>query len=278
MLTDKVALITGCSSGIGRALVPELAERGCRVYATARRPETLSALVSDRVKALALDVTQPESMAAAVKQIQDEAGTIDILVNNAGFGQMGPMLDLTPDQLRFQFETNVVGQMELIKLCAPGMIKQRSGCIVNIGSVSGEMTTPFAGAYCASKAAIHSVSEALRMELAPFGVEVVIVKPGAVKSAFGDNATDHLDLIPDSMYKPVEDGIKKRAKISQEGAEPADTVARDIADAIEQHPRPFIVHTGAGSRKYIMMKRTIPAKKLDHMMIKRMGLDKLGSA
>lgn len=276
MLTDKIALITGCSSGIGQRLAPELAERGCHVYATARRIEAIQDLAGPRVTPISLDVCDPHSMENAVRQITDSHGGVDILVNNAGFGQMGPVLDLSAQQLRDQFETNVVGQIALIKLCVPGMIEKRDGCIVNIGSVSGVMTTPFAGAYCASKSALHSLSEALRMELAPFGIEVVIVMPGAVKSAFGDNATEHLELRKDSIYKPVEEGIKARAQLSQDGAESSDVVARDIADAIETHPRPLIVHTGAGSRKYIMLKRTMPAKTLDQLLSKKLGLDKLG--
>ena len=155
MRNNQVVLITGCSTGIGRALAVEYAARGHRVFATARKPEVLADIVtSPNVVAFSLDVNSAESIATAVEKVIAMAGHIDILVNNAGYGQMGPILDVTAEQVRAQFETNIVGAIEMMKAVAPHMIAAKRGRIVNIGSISGILTTPFAGIYCASKAAL----------------------------------------------------------------------------------------------------------------------------
>lgn len=275
MSSPLVVLITGCSSGIGRALAPELAGRGCVVYASARKPETLSNLAGTNVIPIALDVCDSGSMDAAVARIEQEQGRLDVVVNNGGFGQMGPLIDLSEEQLRHQLETNVVGQFALIKRAVPGMISRKTGCIVNVGSVSGIMATPFAGAYCGSKAALNVMSDSLRMELAPFGVDVIIVAPGAVRSKFGDNAEAQIGIAESSPYAPIKDAVLKRAQISQVGAAPAEQVAREIADAILASPRPTWVATGAGAVKYPLMKRLLPTRVLDSKMSKLLGLDKL---
>jgi NAD(P)-dependent dehydrogenase (short-subunit alcohol dehydrogenase family) len=277
-MSNPVALITGCSSGIGRELVIELAKRGCTVYASARKPETLEDLKAANVHTIALDVCDNATMDAAVERIEREQGRIDILVNNGGFGQMGPLIDLTEEQFRRQMDTNVIGQFLLIQRVVPGMIKRRSGCIANVGSVSGIMATPFAGAYCGSKAALNVMSDSLRMELAPFGIDVIIVAPGAVKSKFGDNAESQVGIADNSAYAPIRDGVLRRAQMSQIGATPGDQVAREIADALLATPRPTWVATGAGSKKYPLMKRFIPTRKLDAKMSGLFGLEKLRKA
>jgi len=270
-----IVLITGCSSGIGRALALEMARRGCVVYASARRLETLAGLESQGVRPVALDVRDAASMDAAVAHMESEAGRIDILVNNGGYGQMGPLIDLTEEQLREQLETNVVGQFALIRRVAPGMIRRGGGCIANVGSVSGVMATPFAGAYCGSKAAINVMSDSLRMELAPFGVDVVLIAPGAVRSKFGDNAEAHVGITDDSPYAPIREGVLRRAHVSQENAAPAEKVAREIADALLRKPRPTWVATGTGAVRYPLMKRLLPTRRLDAIMAKMFGLARL---
>lgn len=275
---SKVVLITGCSTGIGRALVGECAARGHKVIATARRPESLDDLCGENVRALALDVTDTGSIDAAVQDILSNEGRIDTLVNNAGYGQMGPMLDVSLEQLRGQYETNVVGLMAVIKAVAPHMIKKRSGCIANVGSVSGILATPFAGTYCSSKAAVHLISDALRMELAPFGVHVVIIRPGGVQSSIGETAASFLALAENSLYEPVRANIERRAKASQEGATPASETARDIADGIFAAEPPHIIPTGTGAKKFPAYKRWIPGKRLDKMLSQRFGLTKLGGS
>jgi len=155
---NSVVLITGCSSGIGRALAVEFAAQGHQVFATARKIETIRDLEGPRTAVLTLDVTDAASIAEAVKAVADRAGRIDVLVNNAGFGLMGPMAEISLDDFRRQLETNVVGPLAMVQAVAPWMVKQRSGRIINVGSVSGVFTTPFSGAYCASKAALHAMS------------------------------------------------------------------------------------------------------------------------
>ena len=273
---SKVTLITGCSTGIGRALAIECAKRGNKVIATARKPETLENITSENLRALALDVNDTASIDATVKDILANEGRIDVLVNNAGYGQMGPLLDVPLDKLRQQFETNIVGQVAVIQAVAPHMIEQRSGCIANVGSVSGIMATPFAGPYCASKAAIHLMSDALRMELLPFGVDVVIIRPGGVKSDIGETASSNLALAEGSLYEPIRASIERRAKASQEGATPAEVTACDIADGIYADQPPHIIPTGTGAHKYVAYKRFLPGKRLDKMMTTRFGLTKLG--
>lgn len=275
MAKNLVVLITGCSSGIGRALALELANRDCTVYASARKLESLAGLQGPNLHTLTLDVCDEASREAAVARIEQEQGRLDVLVNNGGYGQMGPLMDLTEEQLRRQFDTNVISQVLLIQRAARGMMTRRSGCIVNVGSVSGIMATPFAGAYCGSKAAINVMSDSLRMELAPFGVDVVIVAPGAVKSKFGDNAAAQVEISEDSAYAAAREGVLRRARISQEGAASAEQVGREIANAILASPRPTWVATGAGAVRYPLMKRLLPTRILDKKMAALVGLDKL---
>jgi NAD(P)-dependent dehydrogenase (short-subunit alcohol dehydrogenase family) len=275
LIVPQTILVTGCSSGIGRALAEEFARRGHSVYATARRIESLADLQHEKIRHIALDVTDEGSICNAVTQVMEQSGGIDMLVNNAGYGQMGPLLDTKPEHLRKQLETNVVGQMTLSNAIAPHMIEKGRGVIVNVSSISGIMVTPFAGAYCASKAAFTALSEAMRMELAPFGVKVMIVQPGGVRSKFGDNAASQLALAEDSRYRPIEKGIHARANASQQQAMPAEEVARDIADAALREDPPFILRTGTGGNKYPAYKRWMPVRRLDRMLMKRFGLDRL---
>lgn len=273
MRSDQTILITGCSTGIGRALAVEYAAQGHRVFATARKPEVLADIVTGpNVVALALDVNSGESIASAVRKIIEMAGRIDILVNNAGYGQMGPVLDVTAEQVRAQFETNIVGVIEMMKAVAPHMIAAKRGRIVNIGSISGILTTPFAGIYCASKAALHSISEAARMELAPFGIDVVIVQPGGVKSQFGETAAVHVITKSDSPYQRFADGIAKRAKASQQYSESAESVAKQIVDATTRETAPYILRVGHGGKLYPALKWLLPTKLLDRTLMKRFWL------
>src|SRR5690606_14179019 len=168
-----VALITGCSTGIGRELARQLVARGWRVYAGARRPDVLADLASDNLIPLQLDVNEPSHLQHALEMIERQSGRLDLLVNNAGYGAMGPLVEMPLNEVRQQFETNLFAPLALIQTMLP--LLQRSqqerpnqkAQVVNIGSVSGVLTTPFSGAYCATKAALHKLSDALRMELAP---------------------------------------------------------------------------------------------------------------
>jgi NAD(P)-dependent dehydrogenase (short-subunit alcohol dehydrogenase family) len=181
---SRVVLITGCSSGIGRATALRLAQAGWRVYATARTPASLADLERAGCRTLALDVEHDDSMQAAVRAIIDEAGGIGALVNNAGYSQSGPVELVGPDLVRRQFETNVFGPLRLTQLVLPGMRARREGRIVNIGSMGGRLTFPGGGVYHSTKYALEALSDALRFEVRAFGIRVVLIQPGLIRSSF----------------------------------------------------------------------------------------------
>lgn len=269
-----VVLISGCSSGIGLSLAREFASRGCRVFATARRPDSIAELRREKMNVAALDVTDQKSIDACVAEVMARAGRIDLLVNNAGYALMGPVIDLSIEDLRLQFETNVVGLIALTQAVAPHMIKQRSGLIANIASVSGVCATPFAGAYCGTKAAVNLLSDALRMELAPFGINVITVQPGRIQSSFGDAAAKKMGQYAQSFYAPVAEDISARAAISQKDAMPADVFSKKLVDQLLLKKIPTLIRIGKESTRLPLIKK-LPVNLLDRIMIKKFGLEKL---
>lgn len=182
-MSDPI-LITGCSTGIGRAVALALVKRGHTVYATARRPETLDELKAAGAHILALDVTDEKSMAAAVRAIEAKHGAIGTLINNAGFAKYGAMENIPIDEARRQFETNVFGLARLTQLVLPGMRNAGHGRILNVSSMGGRLTFPLGAWYHASKWAVEAISDTLRQEVADLGIDVVIVEPGPVRTAF----------------------------------------------------------------------------------------------
>ncbi|HET8537276.1 MAG TPA: SDR family NAD(P)-dependent oxidoreductase [Solirubrobacteraceae bacterium] len=186
MSTSKAVLITGCSTGIGRATAQHLANGGWTVYATARRVESLSGL--DGCRTLALDVTDEASMQAAVDTVVAEHGAVGVLINNAGYSQSGAVESVPMDEVRRQFETNVFGLTRMCQLVLPGMREQRWGKIVNISSMGANFVFPGGGFYHATKYAVDALSDALRFEVRGFGVDVIIVQPGLIKTEFGNAA------------------------------------------------------------------------------------------
>ncbi|SFC53385.1 Short-chain dehydrogenase [Microbulbifer thermotolerans] len=274
VVPDRVALITGCSTGIGRELALALHRRGTIVIATARRPESLQELADLGIATEALDVNSQADINRVVHALKTAYGRLDILINNAGFGQMGPLLELDTRTLENQFRTNVFAPMALIRACAPLMKSERRGLICNIGSVSGVMPTPFSGAYCASKAALHTLSDVLRLELRPFGIRVMTVQPGAIASEFGRHAEVSLRglLAPDSWYKRQEEAVRARALASQQNA----TLARDmakrlVAELLKKRP-PALVRIGNKSRLLPWMARWLPRRLRDWLLARRFKL------
>lgn len=279
-MTVPVVLITGCSSGIGRALALTFHARGDTVYATARRPETMDSL-PEGIHRIALDVNNNSSIGEAIRQITREAGRIDLLVNNAGFGLMGPLVELPATAIREQMETNVIAPIALTQAALPllreAARKSGSARVANIGSVSGILTTPFSGAYCASKAAIHAVSDALRVELAPFGIFVITVQPGAIRSEFGNNSASNAArwLRPDSLYTGIKDGIEARTQASQDNPTSAEDFANQfVRQVMAKDPAPEI-RIGNGSRLLPFLKRWLPTRRRDRILSKRFKLDQL---
>jgi len=275
VIENQVVLITGCSSGIGRGLAREFAASGHRVIATARRLESIEDLADDTIHILQLDVTDEKSIEKAVNGAQELCGRIDIVVNNAGYALIGPVAELDLDDLRTQLETNVVGVVAVTRAVVPQMVERGSGRIVNIGSVSGVTATPFSGAYCASKAAVHLISDAVRMELAPFGIRVITVQPGAIESRFGERAGRGVERYREgSLYSQVFDSIEARAGASQVGSMPAPDFARLVVDAVTRPSPPAIIRAGKHSVRLPAMAH-LPAAIRDRIFSRRFGLDRL---
>jgi NAD(P)-dependent dehydrogenase (short-subunit alcohol dehydrogenase family) len=190
---SQAVLITGCSTGIGRATAERLAERGFTVYATARRVEAIADLEARGCRVLALDVTDEDSMQAAVGTVCAEHGAVGALVNNAGYSQSGAIEDVPLAEVRRQFETNVFGLVRMCQLVLPGMRAQHHGRIVNVSSMGANFTFPGGGFYHATKYAVEAISDALRFEVKGFGIDVVIVQPGIIRTGFAETATHAID-------------------------------------------------------------------------------------
>ena len=242
---SRAALITGCSSGIGFATARHLARAGYKVYATARRVGPLAPLRAEGCVPLALDVTDEASMRKAVAAVETAEGAVGVLVNNAGYAQTGAVESVSPDQLRRQFETNVFGAMRLTQLALPGMRRQGWGRVVMLSSMGGKMTFPGYGVYHGSKYAIEALSDALRYEVAPFGVRVIVIEPGFVKSGFGHAAVASLGPNEDGGPYGAFNGAVSRATsdayvrgpFAMLAGEP-DDVARTIERAVSsRRPR-----------------------------------------
>jgi NAD(P)-dependent dehydrogenase (short-subunit alcohol dehydrogenase family) len=191
--TSKAVLITGCSTGIGRATAQHLAGNGWTVYATARRVEAIADLESAGCRTLALDVTDEASMQAAVSAVEAEQGAVGVLVNNAGYSQSGAVESVAMDDVRRQFETNVFGLVRMAQLVLPGMRRQGWGKIVNMSSMGANLVFPGGGFYHGTKYAVDAISDALRFEVKGFGVDVIIIQPGLIKTEFGNAAAGSLD-------------------------------------------------------------------------------------
>ncbi len=274
---SKTVLITGCSSGIGRLLAIRLNDKGYRVYASARSLDKIESLQSMGIKTLALDVTSADSIAKALATVAGQGDSIDWLINNAGYGAMGPLAEMPATEIERQFATNLYGPLALIRALVPGMKLRGGGRIVNIGSVSGILVTPFSGIYCATKAALHAVSDALRMELAPFNIEVIVIQPGAIESDFGANAEASIarTLGDNSLYEPVKDGILQRARASQDKPTPTGAFVDEMLKLLEQPRPPAVARIGNGSRAFPWLAHWVPARVLDGVLKRKFGLNKL---
>jgi len=288
------ALITGCSSGIGRATALSLHQAGFTVYATARRTEALSDLSDRGLRTLALDVTDEQSMTTAVATVAAEAGAVAVLINNAGYGLYGPVEQLPMAEVRRQFETNFFGLVRLTQLVLPGMRRQGRGRILNVSSMGGRITLPGGAFYHASKYAVEAVSDALRMEVAQFGIDVVLIEPGPVKTPWNDVAAGSLSTaaVPGAAAEapagagPVADGDAYREYKAAVGASfervqgglfgRLGSTPEDIAKVITQavtarRPRPrYLINPVAKS--LVAMNRVLPARAYDSMLRRQYGL------
>jgi NADP-dependent 3-hydroxy acid dehydrogenase YdfG len=269
---SKAVLITGCSSGIGEATARRLAKAGWTVYATARRPETIAHLEQDGCRTLALDVTDEESMRAAVDEVVQAEGAVGVLVNNAGYSQGGALEQIPPQIVRRQFETNVFGAIRMAQLVLPGMRAQRWGKVVNIGSMGGRLTFPGGGLYHATKYALEAISDALRFEVKGFGVDVVLIEPGLIVTEFAKNAVDaSSQTLADGPYKEFDAKVAAltvdayKGPMRHLGGGP-DVVAKAIEKAITRRRAPTRVTVTASAKLTITQRRLTPDRVWDALM------------
>jgi len=233
MNKKRVALVTGASSGIGEATATLLAKNGYTVYGAARRIEKMEHLRSLGIHTLSMDVSVDDSITKAVDKIIAVEGTIDVLINNAGFGSFGAVEDVSMKDARYQLEVNVVGLARLCQLVLPYMRKQRSGKIVNVTSIGGKMATPLGGWYHASKFAVEGLSDSLRLEVKPFGVDVIIIEPGGVKTEWANIALNHAtNASGTSTYSELAEKAKRVSMGQEKYSEPIE-IAAVIKKAIE---------------------------------------------
>lgn len=268
-MTSLVALVTGASSGIGETTARRLAALGYTVYAAARRVERMESLTADGVRVLALDVTDEQSMTACVETILRETGRIDVLVNNAGYGSFGALEDVPLSEARKQFEVNIFGLARLIQLVLPTMRAQASGTIVNISSAGGKVAEPLGSWYHATKFAVEGLSDSLRLELRPFGIDVVIIEPGAIRTEWNTIARAGLMRTSgDTAYAEQAETVRRvfeEADAPGWGSEPS--VVADAIVAAVQARRPKIRYAiGARGKSAVIGRKLLPDRAMDAVM------------
>jgi NAD(P)-dependent dehydrogenase (short-subunit alcohol dehydrogenase family) len=268
---SRAVLITGCSSGIGAATARKLAHDGWTVYATARRPESLTELERQGCKTLALDVTDEASMQAAVQAVVEAEGAVGVLVNNAGYSQSGAVESVPLDDARRQFETNVFGLLRMSQLVLPGMRAQRWGRIVNIGSMGGRLTFPGGGLYHATKYAVEAISDAMRFEVRGFGVDVVLIEPGLIVTRFGETAHASVGASDEGPYAAFNRHVGEMTEAAYKGpmaklGGPPEKVADTIARALAANRPKARYPVTASAHLMINQRRLLPDAAWDRIM------------
>ena len=271
---SRTVLITGCSSGIGRASALRLARSGWTVYASARRPESIADLAQAGCRTLALDVTDEDSIRAAVEAVVADDGAVGVLINNAGYSQSGAIETVPMQAVRRQFETNVFGLVRLTQLVLPGMRAQRWGRIVNVGSMGGRLSFPGAGHYHATKYALEAISDALRFELRGFGIDVILLEPGLITTDFGDAASASMAELEDSAEDPYAQFNKSVAATTREAYEGPmrhlgggpDRVAKVIERALTRRRPPSRITITPSAKLSIATRRLLSDRAWDAAM------------
>jgi len=269
---SKAVLVTGCSSGIGRSTAELLAGKGWTVYASARKLDSISDLEARGCRLLEIDVTDEDSMRAAVTKVEEAEGAVGVLVNNAGYSQSGAVESVSPEDVRRQFDTNVFGLIRMTQLALPGMRRQRWGKVVNVGSMGGKLTFPGGGLYHATKYAVEAISDALRFEVASFGVDVILVEPGLIKTRFGETAAETVGgEQADGPYAEFNPAVAKATKevyegpLSRLGGGP-EAVAETIERAVSRS-RPRARYPVTPSARIMMaQRRLMPDRLWDKVM------------
>lgn len=269
-MTRQVALITGASAGIGKATAERLLNEGLVVYVAARRVEKMQDLVAKGAIALAMDVTKEEEMVVAIAKIEQAHGGVDILVNNAGFGSYGAMEDTSIEDARYQFEVNIFGLARLTQLVLPHMRQQRAGKIINISSVGGKIYTPLGTWYHATKHALEGWSDALRLEVSSFGIDVVIVEPGLIQTEFGDVMIGPMmERSGQGAYSAIAQKMEKATKDSYEnnGGSHPDVIAKVITKAVKARKPKTRYVAGKMAKPVLFMRKLLSDRAFDKMIM-----------
>lgn len=276
-LGGRVALVTGASSGIGEAAARRLQDAGFTVYAAARRVERMAGLRAAGVRTIALDVTDDDSARAAVDRILAEQGRIDVLVNNAGYGSYGALEDVPLTEAQAQLDVNVLGLARMAQLVLPSLRAQRSGTVINISSMGGQFTTPLGAWYHASKYAVEALSDAMRMELAPFGVDVVVVEPGSIRTEWGAIAAANVRTTSGggpyaAQAEAVAVSLGRSSLPHAPMTSSPEVIARAIVRAATaRRPRPRY-RVGFGAKPMVLAHRILPARVFDRLIQGVMGV------
>lgn len=268
-MSNKVALVTGASSGIGEVTARRLQKAGYTVYGVARRVERMKSLADAGIHVLAMDLTDESSMVAGVETMLGESGRIDVLVNNAGFGSYGALEEVPIADARYQFEVNIFGLARLTQLVLPTMRDQRSGRVINVSSIGGKIYEPMGSWYHATKFALEGLSDSLRMELKPFGIQVVVIEPGAIRTEWSSIAADHLMKVSaDGVYaeqaKKVASVLTSADRNPRLGS-PPEVIAAAIEKASTSR-RPRIRYAvGAGAKPILFARRVLTDRGYDRL-------------
>lgn len=274
-MRSRVALVTGASSGIGESTARKLQSLGFAVYGAARRTDRLASLASEGVRSLGMDVTDEQSIKDGVARIIAETGRIDVLVNNAGYGSYGAIEDVSIDEGRRQFEVNVFGAMALTQLVLPHMREQKSGTIVNITSMGGKIYTPLGGWYHGTKFALEALSDCLRLELAPFGIDVVVIEPGGIATEWGGIAADHLDAASkESPYKRQADAVAAslRSEANANRNSPPSVISDAIGKAVTARRPKTRYAVGFGAKPLIAAHSILTDRQFDALITRATGV------
>jgi NAD(P)-dependent dehydrogenase (short-subunit alcohol dehydrogenase family) len=273
---EQVLLITGCSSGIGRATALEAALRGHLVWATARDPAALAPLAAqERIRTAALDVTDAGSIDETVRSVLQRDGRLDALVNNAGYAQYGAAEEVSAEEWHRQFDVNFFGVVETTRAALPALRAANGATIVNVSSVGGRIVVPFAAPYCASKHALEALSDSLRVELAPFGIRVVVVEPGPIESRFAERARRGVAPLLERAgpYAPLYPGAARAMGDEfQKSRLPASAVASVILDAIESERPRTRYRVTAMAKLLLPLRRWMPDRLVDAAMRRALRL------
>jgi NAD(P)-dependent dehydrogenase (short-subunit alcohol dehydrogenase family) len=274
-MTTKTALVTGASSGIGEATALKLHGLGYAVYGAARRTDRLQQLATRGIRPLAMDVTDDDSMRAGVEQIIAETGRVDALINNAGYGSYGAIEDVPLDEARRQFDVNVFGAMRLTQTVLPHMRRQHSGTGGNISSMGGKIHTPLGGWYHGTKFALEALSDCLRLEVKPFGIDVVVIEPGGIKTEWGGIAADHLlEVSGSGAYADQAKAMAKSlgAEAGSGRLSPPTVIADAIAKAVTARRPRTRYAVGFGAKPLIGARRVLPDRAFDTLIARATGL------